>query len=176
MNFSNLHAGYVCLKYISPVLDPISDEYVVHISTRAIGRLCSGRFAGDAVDVCAPFQLSPGGEFFFEFDTDAGKMVIYASAVFTLISECLGDAPMTDEVQAQVEQPADEPTPSKGWLIGRLLDGEIDTVSIVYSDECDVDQEIVNFATHRPDTTYMKMEIKAYVKACVKAKVEAVWS
>ena len=103
MPFSNLHAGYVCLKYISPVLDPISDEYVVHISTRAIGRLCSGRFAGDAVDVCAPFQRSPGGEFFFEFDTDAGKMVIYASTVFTLIDEHIVAAPITDGVQAQVE-------------------------------------------------------------------------
>ena len=65
-----------------------------------------------------------------------------------------------------------QPTPSKGWIIGRVRDGEIDTVSIVYSDERDVDQEIVNFAANRPDTTYMKMEIKA----CVKAKVEAVWS
>ena len=89
--------------------------------------------------------------------------------------ERLGDAPITDGVQAQVEQPV-QPTPSKGWIIGRVRDGEIDTVSIVYSDECDVDQEIVNFATNRPDTTYMKMEIKAYVKANVKAKVEAVWS
>ena len=53
-----------------------------------------------------------------------------------------------------------------------MRDGEIDTVSIVYSDERDVDQEIVNFAANRPDTTYMKMEIKAYVKA----KVETVWS
>lgn len=85
--------------------------------------------------------------------------------------ERLGDAPITDEVQAQVEQPA-QPTPSKGWIIGRVCDDEIDPVSIVYSDECDVDQEIVNFATHRPDATYVKMEIKAYVKA----KVEAVWS
>ena len=175
MTSSTLPAGYIRLKYISPELDPISDEYVVHISTRAICRLCSGRFAGDAVDVCAPFQPRPGGEFFFEFDTDTGKMVIYASTVFTLIGERLGDAPITDGVQAQVEQPV-QPTPSKGWIIGRVRDGEIDTVSIVYSDECDVDQEIVNFATNRPDTTYMKMEIKAYVKANVKAKVEAVWS
>lgn len=171
MTFSILHAGYVCLKYISPVLDPISDEYVVHISTHAIGRLCSGRFAGDAVDVCAPFQLSPGGEFFFEFDTDTGKIVICANTVFTLIGERLGDAPITDEVQAQVEQPV-QPTPSKGWIIGRVCDGEIDTVSIVYSDECDVDREIVNCATQQPDATYVKMEIKAHVKA----KVEAVWS
>ncbi len=173
MTFSNLPAGYVRLKYISPVLDPISDEYVVHISTRAIGRLCSGRFAGAAVDVCAPFQLSPGGEFFFEFefDTDTGKIVICANTVFALIGEHLGDVPIPDGVQAQVEQPV-QPTPSKGWIIGRVRDGEIDTVSIVYSDECDVDQEIVNFAANRPDTTYMKMEIKAYVKA----KVEAVWS
>ncbi len=175
MTFSNLHAGYVRryvrLKYISPVLDPISDEYVVDISTRAIGRLCSGRFAGAAVDVCAPFQQRPGGEFFFEFDTDTGKIVIRANTVFALIGEHLGDVPITDGVQAQVEQHA-QPTPSKGWMIGRVCDGEIDTVSIVYSDECDVDQEIVNFATNQPDATYVKMEIKAYVKA----KVEAVWS
>ena len=109
-------------------------------------------------------------------------MVIYADTVYSLIVEHLGDVPITDGVQAQVEQPVRpvQPTPSKGWIIGRVRDGEIDTVSIVYSDECDVDQEIVNFAANRPDTTYMKMEIKAYVKANVKAnvkaKVEAVWS
>lgn len=172
MTFSNLPAGYVRLKYISPVLDPISDEYVADKSTHTIGRLRRGRFVGDdAVDVCAPFQRSPGGEFFFEFDTGTGKMVLYASTVFTLISERLGDASIADEVQAQVEQPA-QPTPSKGWIIGRVCDGEIDTVSIVYSDECDVDHEIVDFATLQPDATYVKMEIKAYVKA----KVEAVWS
>ena len=90
MTFSILPAGHVRLKYIAPVLDPISDEYVVDISTHTIGRLYSGRFVGDAVDLCAPFQLSPGGKFFFEFDTDTGKMVIYASTVFALIGERLG--------------------------------------------------------------------------------------
>lgn len=171
MTFSILPAGYVRLNYIASVLDPISDEYVVDISTHTIGRLYSGyggRFGGDAVDACAPFQLSPGGEFFFEFDTDTGKMVIYASTVFALIGERLGGVSITDGVQAQPVQP----TPSKGWIIGRVCDGEIDTVSIVYSDECDADREIVNCATQQPDATYVKMEIKAYVKA----KVEAVWS
>lgn len=134
MNFSNLHAGYVCLKYISPVLDPISDEYVVHISTRAIGRLCSGRFAGDAVDACAPFQLSPGGEFFFEFDTDTNTILVTADTVYSLIVDRFGDVPVTDTVQSHVV-PSEQPTQtnlSRGWIIGRTVrDDEIDVVSVI---------------------------------------------
>jgi hypothetical protein len=53
-----------------------------------------------------------------------------------------------------------------------VRDGEIDVVSAIYNDECDVDRMIADCATQQPDATFVKMEIRAYVKA----KVEAVWS
>ena len=106
---------------------------------------------------------------------DASNQMIGSFETLRMVAknygERLGGVTITDGVQAQVEQPV-PPTPSKGWIIGRVCGGEIDTVSIVYIDECDVDREIVNCATQQPDATYVKMEIKAYVKA----KVEAVWS
>lgn len=177
MTFSILPDGYVRLNYIASLLDPITDEYVVHISTHTIGRIGIG--IGGVVDALSPLQLRPGGEFFFEFDTDTGMIRIRADTVYSLIVDRFGDVPVTDAVQTDAVQshvvPPEQPTPtnlSRGWIIGRVCDDEIDTVSIVYSDECDADREIVNFATLQPDATYVKMEIKAYVKA----KVEAVWS
>lgn len=82
---------------------------------------------------------------------------------------------MTNRVRSQDMQ-SEQPTPTnlfKGWIIGRMTcDGEIDVVSVIYSDECAVDRMITNCATQQPDATFVKMEISAYVKA----KVEAVWS
>ena len=86
MTSSTLPAGYIRLKYISPDLRVISDEYVVDISTHSIGRL------GDVVDAVQPFQFQfPSGTLFFEFDTATSKMVIRASTVYSLIVERLGD-------------------------------------------------------------------------------------
>lgn len=170
MTCSILPDGYMRLNYVASILDPISDEYVVHISTHTIGRIG----IGGVVDALSPFQLSPGGEFFFEFGTDTGigMILIRADTVYSLIVDRFGDVPVTDVVQSHVVPP-EPPTLSRGWIIGRMVrDGEIDVVSVIYSDECDVDRMITDCATQQPDATFVKMEISAYVKA----KVEAVWS
>lgn len=130
------------------------------------------------VDALSPFQLYADGEFFFEFDTDTGTdadtglVYIRADTVYSLIVDRFGDV---DVVQSHVVPP-EQPTPtnlSRGWIIGKMVrDGEIDVMSVIYSDECDVDRMITDRATQQPDATFVKMEIKAYVKA----KVETVWS
>jgi hypothetical protein len=148
----------------------------VHISTHTVGRIG----IGGVVDALSPFQLRPGGEFFFEFDTDTNTILVTADTVYSLIVDRFGDVPVpaavqTDAVQSHVVPP-EQPTPtnlSRGWIIGRMVrDGEIDVVSAIYNDECDVDRMITDRATQQPDATFVKMEISAYVKA----KVEAVWS